>query len=66
MTEAKIIKIRGGRTGQKIHYAFDGGSSTMCGIWLKANVRYFKVSDLTKITCDKCQLYSGQEQYLKG
>lgn len=48
-----IIHVNGGRTGHKVHLAFAGSASTLCGFWLGYGVRNFKTID--PVTCDLCK-----------
>jgi len=57
----KFLLIRGGRTGQKLHYSYEGTSCALgCGRWFKVNVSRLAV-DLKRVPvsalCDKC--FSG-------
>lgn len=48
---ADYIAVRT-KSGNKIHLAYAGSSSTVCGVWMKVNAASRKTSG--KISCERC------------
>lgn len=51
MAQGEYLTVKT-RSGSKIHYAHQDGSSTRCGVWLKWPARRLQVK--ASVTCDKC------------